>query len=72
MPGIILEFMSHQLSVSPGFQPVLQKKWKMGPETAVVVEEQVENLVKAGFIKEITYPTWLLNVMMVKKSNGKW
>ena len=72
MPGIILEFMSHQLSVSPGFRPVLQKKWKMGPETAVVVEEQVENLVKAGFIKEITYPTWLLNVMMVKKSNGKW
>ena len=25
-----------------------------------------------GFIKEVTYPTWLSNVVMVKKSNGKW
>ena len=26
----------------------------------------------AGFIKEVYYPEWLANVIMVKKSNGKW
>jgi hypothetical protein len=26
----------------------------------------------AGFIREVYYPDWLANVVMVKKSNGKW
>ena len=25
-----------------------------------------------GFIREIYYPEWLANVVMVKKANGKW
>ena len=27
---------------------------------------------KAGFIKEVYYPDWLANVVMVKKANKKW
>jgi len=27
---------------------------------------------KAAHIREIQYPTWLANVVMVKNSNGKW
>ena len=27
---------------------------------------------KAGFIQEIRFITWLVNVVMVKKSTGKW
>nr|KYP59183.1 Transposon Ty3-I Gag-Pol polyprotein [Cajanus cajan] len=26
----------------------------------------------AGHVREIQYPTWLANVVMVHKSNGKW
>ena len=33
---------------------------------------KVEKLLTAGFIKEVYYPKWLANVVMVKKSNGKW
>ena len=29
-------------------------------------------LLEAGFIKEVFYPDWLANMVMVKKSNGKW
>jgi len=32
----------------------------------------VQKLISAGFIKEATYMTWLTNVMLVKKANGKW
>jgi hypothetical protein len=32
----------------------------------------VEKLLKAGFIREVDYPEWLANVVLVKKSNGKW
>ncbi|RDX85075.1 hypothetical protein CR513_33780, partial [Mucuna pruriens] len=27
---------------------------------------------KSGFIQEVKYPSWLSNVVMVKKSSGKW
>ena len=33
---------------------------------------EVEKLLTAGFIREVYYPKWLANVVMVKKSNGKW
>lgn len=25
-----------------------------------------------GFVREVYYPDWLVNVVMVKKPNGKW
>ena len=34
--------------------------------------EEVEKLLVAGFIREVYYPEWLANVVVVKKSNGKW
>ena len=34
--------------------------------------EEVEKLLDAGFIREVYYPKWLANVVMVKKFNGKW
>ena len=34
--------------------------------------EEVEKLLTAGFIREVFYPKWLTNVIMVKMSNGKW
>ena len=33
---------------------------------------EVEKLLKAQFIREVYYPDWLTNVVLVKKSNGKW
>ena len=34
--------------------------------------EEVERLLIAGIIQEVYYPEWVANVVMVKKSNGKW
>ena len=34
--------------------------------------EEVRKLLEAGFIREVYYPDWLVNVVMVKKNNGKW
>lgn len=41
-------------------------------EKTTTVKEEVRKLRDVGFICEITYTTWLANVVMVKKSNGKW
>ena len=34
--------------------------------------EEVEKLLATDFIREVFYLEWLTNVVMVKKSNGKW
>ena len=34
--------------------------------------EEGEKLLEADFIREVFYPDWLVNMVMVKKSNGKW
>ena len=32
----------------------------------------MDNILEAGFIREIKYPEWLANVMVVPKKGGKW
>ena len=34
--------------------------------------EEGEKLLEADFIREVFYPDWLVNMVMVKKSNDKW
>nr|KYP41901.1 Transposon Ty3-I Gag-Pol polyprotein [Cajanus cajan] len=44
----------------------------MGDEKRKAVNVEVQKLLHAKFIQEVTYTTWLANVVLVKKSNGKW
>ena len=32
----------------------------------------MKRLLSAGVIREVKYPEWLANTVMVKKANGKW
>ena len=34
--------------------------------------EEVRKLLEAGFIREVYYPDWLANVVMVRKNSGRW
>lgn len=44
----------------------------MGAEKGTTTQEELAKLVEARFIREVKYTTWLANVLMVKKANGKW
>jgi len=44
----------------------------MSMEKQKAVQEETHRLVKSKFIREVKYPTWLANVVMVKKPSGKW
>ncbi|RDX83775.1 hypothetical protein CR513_35277, partial [Mucuna pruriens] len=45
---------------------------KQGEERRKAAREETSRLLTAGFIRELQYPTWLANVIMVKKPNGRW
>ena len=72
MPGIDPSIIVHKLNVSPSFPPVRQKKRVFAQEWDKAIAEEVRKLLEANFIREVYYPDWLVNVVMVKKANGKW
>jgi hypothetical protein len=72
MPGIDPSIIVHKLNVDPNHCPVKQRRRAFAAEQNIAVAEEVEKLLKAGFIREVDYPEWLANVVLVKKSNGKW
>ncbi|XP_023889848.1 uncharacterized protein LOC112001909 [Quercus suber] len=72
MPGIENEVIEHKLNVDPAKKPVQQRRRTFALEQNKAIMEEVDKLLTAGFIREIYYPEWLANVVMVKKSNGKW
>ena len=72
MGGINPAIITHRLIVSPSFKPVKQKRRSFTPERQRAINEEVGKLLQAGAIREVEYPEWLANVVLVKKSNGKW
>ena len=72
MLGINPLVMIHMLNVSLTFPPICEKKQVFAQERDWAIAEEVLKLQKRDFIREVYYPDWLENVMMVKKANGKW
>ena len=72
MGGIDPTIITHRLNVSPSFKPVKQKRRSFAPERQKAINEEVGKLLQAGAIREVEYPEWLANVVLIKKANGKW
>ena len=71
-PGVNPEFIYHHLNVNPLIAPKKQPPRRPSKEHAKAVREEVTRLKQVGAIKEIFYPEWLANTVVVKKKSGKW
>ena len=71
-PGVDLEFICHYLNVNPLITPKKQPPWHPSKEHVEAIREEVTKLKQAGAIKEVFYPEWLANTMVMKKKSGKW
>ena len=71
-PGIDPEFIYHHLNVNPLIAPKKQPPQCPSREHVEAVREEVTRRKQAGDIKEVFYPEWLANTVVVKKKNGKW
>ncbi|XP_071906208.1 uncharacterized protein [Coffea arabica] len=72
MPGIPTELAVHRLHVDPNARPVKQKKRNFAPERKEVVKSEVGKLLEVKIVKEVYYPTWLANPVLVKKEEKVW
>ena len=71
MPSISPRVIEHKLNVNPKKKPIQQKRRAFTPERNQTITNEVNKLLTAGFIREVYYPEWLTNVVLVKKANGK-
>ena len=72
MGGIDPVVITHKLNISPAFKSVKQKRRSFAAEMQKANNEEVNKLLQAKAIREVEYPDWLANVLLVKKVNGKW
>ena len=72
VPGVDPEFIVHKLSVDPSFPPKKQKLRRAAKEHVDTVKLEVQRLKEVAVVREIFFPEWLANTVVVKKKNGKW
>ena len=71
-PRIDPSFICHHLNVNPSIIPKRQPPRRPSKEHVEAVKNEVTKLKQAGAIKEVFYPLWLANTVVVKKKIGKW
>ncbi|KAK0603543.1 hypothetical protein LWI29_006081 [Acer saccharum] len=72
MLGIDRSVISHNLAVNEKCKPVVQKRRSFNPERSAAIKEEVSKLLAARSIREVKYPEWVANVVLVKKKNNQW
>ena len=65
------EIIVHKLNMDPSFPPKKQKPRRSAKERVKAVRMEARKLKEAGAIREIFFPEWLANTVVVRKKNGK-
>ena len=71
MPGLDPKVVVHYLSIRHGVRPTKQAQRRFWPELIAQIEVEVNKLIEVGFIREVKYPSWISNIVPVRKKNGQ-
>ncbi|XP_022883887.1 uncharacterized protein LOC111400731 [Olea europaea var. sylvestris] len=70
--GIDPNITCHKLQMDPSVRPKQQKRRSLNPERYEVINKEVQKLLHNCFLREVKYPKWVANPILVKKHNGDW
>ena len=71
-PGVDPNFICHHLNVNPSVIPKKQPPQRSSKNHSDVVKDEVIKLKQARAIKELFYPEWLVNTIVMKKKSERW
>ena len=71
MKGIHPSIATHRLNVLPTARPVRQRVRRFHSDIQKIIRDEIDKLLEAGFIREVEYPDWMANVVVVPKKEGK-
>ena len=66
------EVISHKLEIYPKSKPIRQKVRRLNSDRKQIVQLEISRLLDVGFIWEVYYLDWLVNVVVVPKKGDKW
>ena len=72
IPRVHPSIVEHQLSVNPSKNSVKQKICRIHQEKQAIILKEMESLLKENLIREVMYPKWIPNVVVVPKKRGRW
>jgi len=70
MPCLSRDVVELKLPIKPNKKPVKQTPRRFVPQIQSKIKEQIERLLKCGFIITARYVDWLANIVPVVKKNG--
>ena len=71
LQGVPEHIATHRIELETAISPCHQAWYRMNPNYAKAVKEDLEKLLKAGFIEPVDRATWLSLIVVVPKKNGK-
>ena len=70
MMGIDPSIVVHKIKTYPTAKPVRKKLRQVHPWKAVAIKDEIEKLLKVGFIYPIPLREWVSNVVPINKNQG--
>ncbi|GKA89483.1 hypothetical protein Tco_0811295 [Tanacetum coccineum] len=67
MTGIPWAITEHSLDTYPHIEPKVQNKISLALDRRKVVNDEVNEWIKVGIIRRVRYPSWVANLVLVKK-----
>ena len=71
MPSLDPIIVVHHLAVKPGTWPIKQTQRRYRSELIPQIEAEVNKLIEAGFIRDVQYPKWISNIVIIFKKSGQ-
>ena len=69
IPSLDPKVAVHQLMVKHSVRPIEHAQRRFRPELVSQIEMEIDKWIGVGFIREVKYPTWITNIVLVKKKN---
>ena len=70
MPRIDPSIVVHKIKTYPTAKPIKHKLRQVHPRKAAAIKDEIEKLLKAGFIYLVPLMEWVSNVVPVNKKQG--
>ncbi|KAM2122478.1 hypothetical protein ACFX1Q_020146 [Malus domestica] len=71
MPGFDPTITVHCLTIKPGMRLIKQTQRRYRSELIPQIEAEIDKLIEASFIREVQYPKWISNIVIVLKKFGQ-
>ena len=71
MKGLDPQYNQHQIHLLHDARPVSQRRYRMNPNYLAKLNEEIDKLLRVGFIRPVKRATWLSPIVVVPKKNRK-